>query len=201
MIDKKSIHKFYFSRRKFLKSIVATSIASQIPFIAGCNNNDSSREFVLTNLEILNLEAVLQIIFPNDNFGPDAKLIHAAKYIQWILLDKQIPYEIKNSITDGLKKANELAVSILHSQFYKLSTNEMQMIINIIVAKDWGEIWISTLINFIFEALLASPVYGGNTQEYGWKWLKHYSSLPQPTKQLKYPEIVEIIYKSDTEEI
>ena len=51
---------------------------------------------------------------------------------------------------------------------------------------DGGENWLSTLLLYIFEALLTDPVYGGNPNGIGWKWLGHNPGLPRPTADKRY---------------
>jgi gluconate 2-dehydrogenase gamma chain len=41
------------------------------------------------------------------------------------------------------------------------------------------------LLDYIMEALLTDPVYGGNPNSIGWQWLKHQPGFPRPTTPLK----------------
>ena len=42
---------------------------------------------------------------------------------------------------------------------------------------------------YLLEALLADPVYGGNTDEVGWKWLGYTAGFPRPPIGKRYFEI------------
>jgi len=42
------------------------------------------------------------------------------------------------------------------------------------------------VLGYIFEALLVDPVYGGNPNGIGWKWLEHQPGLPRPTADKRY---------------
>jgi len=42
------------------------------------------------------------------------------------------------------------------------------------------------LLTYLLEALLADPVYAGNPNGIGWKWLQHQPGFPRPTKNKKY---------------
>jgi len=43
-----------------------------------------------------------------------------------------------------------------------------------------AENWASLLLFYTLEALLSDPIYGGNKNELGWKWLSHNTGQPQP---------------------
>jgi len=54
-----------------------------------------------------------------------------------------------------------------------------------------GENWLSLLLMFIFGALLGSPVYGGNPDGIGWRWLEHNPGFPQPTSNNTYKKLLQ----------
>jgi len=43
-----------------------------------------------------------------------------------------------------------------------------------------AENWTSLLLFYTLEALLSDPIYGGNKNELGWKWVKHNTGEPRP---------------------
>ncbi len=43
-----------------------------------------------------------------------------------------------------------------------------------------GGNWLSLLLTYLLEALLADPVYGGNPDAIGWRWLEHQPGFPTP---------------------
>ena len=45
-----------------------------------------------------------------------------------------------------------------------------------------GKNWVSLILFYTIEALLSDPIYGGNREELGWKWLSHNTGEPQPKK-------------------
>ena len=49
-----------------------------------------------------------------------------------------------------------------------------------------GREWLQEMIRYVFEALLSDPVYGGNPQAVGWKWLQHTPGFPRPPKEKRY---------------
>ncbi len=53
----------------------------------------------------------------------------------------------------------------------------------------WGRNWLSLLLYYIFEALLADPVYGCNPNGIGWKWLEHQPGFPRPPADKIYTRL------------
>jgi len=43
-----------------------------------------------------------------------------------------------------------------------------------------AESWTSLLLFYTLEALLSDPIYGGNQNQLGWKWLNHNTGEPRP---------------------
>jgi len=52
-----------------------------------------------------------------------------------------------------------------------------------------GENWLSTLLSYVFEAMLAPPIYGGNPNGIGEKWLNHQAGFPLPQVGTRYYEL------------
>ena len=56
---------------------------------------------------------------------------------------------------------------------------------------DYAKEWCSILITLILESLLLDPIYGGNPDGIGWKWLEVTPGFPQPTEELRYDKVIE----------
>lgn len=193
----KDVDKWSYSRRKFLKSIAIAGIAAQIPFLSACWNEEqkgSDESFPLESIKTI--KAVQLILFPDDGFGPDASSINASDYFQWALHDQQMNIEDKKFIINGIEWTTDLSMSEYTKPFYELETKQQKLLIIKMTALDWGETWLSVIMSFILEALLSNPIYGGNTNMEGWKWLKHYSGSPQPNVELSYPQIFTTLEQS-----
>jgi gluconate 2-dehydrogenase gamma chain len=74
-----------------------------------------------------------------------------------------------------------------------LNTTEKEALITFIAKEAWGSSWLSIILTYIFEALIADPQYGGNVNESGWKWLNHYPGNPRPAKKLLYGNILNTV--------
>ena len=53
----------------------------------------------------------------------------------------------------------------------------------------WGKNWLSLLLYYLFEALLADPAYGCNPDGVGWQWLEHQPGFPRPPPDKIYTHI------------
>lgn len=180
-------------RRGFLKSILAASVVTQIPWWMACTNENESRDFIISkqNQEILSLAQ--EFLFPSDGNGPGAIEIKADEYLQWVLNDPKMDVDEKKYIINGLTWIEETAEEEKGTEFLKLNKPEQTNILNFVSATDWGESWYSVLLNFIFEALLSDPIYGSNLDGIGWKWLEHNAGIPRPLEDQKYGQFLTFV--------
>jgi len=44
---------------------------------------------------------------------------------------------------------------------------------------DWRG-WLARHLDIVFDSLLADPIYGGNIEQAGWRWLAHQPGFPTP---------------------
>ena len=71
-----------------------------------------------------------------------------------------------------------------HSVFSALGSGIRGLPENIL--HSWGRSWISVMLLHIFEALLSDPIYSGNSDEKGWKWLNYSPGNPRPFEGKAY---------------
>ena len=120
-------------------------------------------------------------LFPEiKDFGISTKNINAKNYLIFVLAHKKVSDSDKKFIKDGIKWLNEEALKLHNKLYPKLSHKQREEVLNSISKQSWGESFISTMLKYIFEALLGDPIYGINKDEVGWKWLKHKAGLPRP---------------------
>ena len=185
----KNLDQWNLSRRKFLKGLALAGIASQIPFISSCfNDNDN----FIGKYE-KTIKAIQQILFPDDDFGPGALGINAHKYFIWAVADNQMDEQDRSFIFNGLEWTEQLSEKEYSKAFHELEVKQQKILVIKMTDLKWGETWLSVMMTFILEALLSNPLYGGNPNEEAWKWLNHYAGSPQPDKTLIYPDIFKTI--------
>jgi len=184
------------SRNKFIKTVVAGSLFSQLPLKSFSGKTEGYRSKIFTKEQAEIVESVQQILFPSDKNGPGATEINSLNYLGWVLSDKEMDQEEVNYILNGIGWVDETSEELFSKKYTGLSQTEKEQLIKKISIEGWGESWLSVILTFIFEALLCDPQYGGNPDSIGWNWLKHMPGQPRPTKELLYPEILKTILKS-----
>lgn len=180
--------KIKLSRRTFLAQTMGVMGAIAIPNIAYSQviHKNKSEKIWLT------LSEVQEHLFPrtkeigDKNFSPSAKDINAIGYLQAMLDAPDADNDEAKFILKGVDWLDQLSNTMLKSPFVRLNTIEREQVLQKISASETGETWLSTLLRYIFEALLTDPIYDGNTNSLGWKWLEHQPGFPRPPKSKKY---------------
>ena len=190
------------NRRAFLRNSSATFLVASL---AACKSNISSEQakiieenskvslhptsniFKFSEDEKKDLIQVQEHLFPKDDDGPSASDVNALVYLEWALMDPD-----NNSDGDGefIKKGlgwlNDLAKQTQGDNFLKLTLEQQDKVLQQISKSSTGENWMSILIYYIMEALLFDPIYGGNPEGIGWKWLEHQPGYPAPDSETLY---------------
>lgn len=145
----------------------------------------SSAVFVMSGCELFSVTTSRDTIrvVQNDLFPKAKELnIDTVSYISTILRHSRINEENKIFLKNGVKWLNETAVETYKESYTKLSPSKRQEVLNAIAKTEWGDSWIYNMMTYIFEATLGDPIYGGNNNEAGWKWLAFTGGEPRPTK-------------------
>jgi len=189
---------FNYSRRSFVKLILASGVLSQIPFAASCITENDHEERVVNidgvdyTLELKLIHDVQNILYPEDELGPGALQLKSANYLIWVLNDHRLDPWDNEYIIKGFKKLNNAANKQFNKRFTNLNKKEQEELIARVSLIDWGQSWLSKMLTLIFESMFANPNYGSNPESIGWKWLKHQAGWPQPKEDQIYPSILEI---------
>ncbi|MEN8217402.1 MAG: gluconate 2-dehydrogenase subunit 3 family protein [Pseudomonadota bacterium] len=158
-------------RRTFLIQTTGTIAAMSTPSLAASTS--------LTPDEWQTLAAVQEHLFPSEPDSPGAKDINATAYLDFVLA----PVE-REFIKNGVLQLEKMAQSIEGKQFIALSSEQRERLLRRFETK--GKRWISTILRYILEALLTDPIYGGNPNAIGWKWLDHQPGFPRPPANKRY---------------
>ena len=181
-------------RREFLAGLMKTSaVISSWPLmgtLSGCNKDKQTDVSVLQDEPWQSLSVVQQHLFPADGNGPGAHDIHATQYLKSVLNASGIDEEERDFMLNGIGWLNGVANQQFGNVFKKLDSTQREQVLKTIAASEAGENWLGSLLLYIFEALLSSPVYGGNPGETGWRWLEHQPGFPQPSKDKRYFELL-----------
>ena len=126
------------------------------------------------------LSEVQQHLFPAADDTPGASDIHAIAYLRNTLENPAADGEDRVFIVNGVGWLNELTQERYRQPFSNLDTAQRETVLRQIEQSRAGERWLSLLLTYLLEALLADPVYGGNPDGIGWKWLEHQPGFPTP---------------------
>ena len=122
------------------------------------------------------LKAVQQVLFPEGLKAPSANAYGATAY----LANVSSHSSFLNSDLRFLKSGAKLLMH-KYPNFLTLSAKEQDEALRNFVEEDKkARSWVSFVLYFSIEALLSSPIYGGNKHESGWAWLQHNAGVPQP---------------------
>ncbi len=128
------------------------------------------------------LDAVQMQLFPDDGDGPSARDLNALRYLEWALDDPDNRADgDPEFIIKGIGWLEDLAQTTFGERFSGLSRTQQQRLLTQTADSEAGSNWLSLLIYYLLEALLLDPLYGGNPNQIGWKWLGHQPGFPRPT--------------------
>ncbi|MCW9025528.1 MAG: gluconate 2-dehydrogenase subunit 3 family protein [Gammaproteobacteria bacterium] len=128
---------------------------------------------------------VLEHLFPSEPHSPGAKEINATPYLQTVLLEHRQEKNTHSFLIKGLTDLGALCQKLFRQEFKQLTSTQRDEVLKQLEQTNDGYNWINMLLDYIMEALLTDPVYGGNPEGIGWQWLQHQPGFPRPTTALK----------------
>lgn len=184
------------SRRLFLGQSAALVGAVAVSAGVSAKSKNHSAPPALLTQPWLSISEVQQHLFPrtdesvnpqkSSHFSPGAKDFNAIGYLYTMLHTADADVDERKFIIKGITWLDGMANTMAGASFLKLNYQDRERVLKTISASDTGETWLSTLLRYIFEALLTDPVYGGNTNSIGWQWLEHQPGFPRPPENKKY---------------
>lgn len=164
----------FASRRMFMGASVVFGLGAVVYLQSG-----PSKTVVYTNEVQVILHACYHL-FPSSDLGPGAVDLKISGYLAGVLADKRLSKDDKDYFFKGARWLEESSYEVYEKSFLNLNKDEKEKLFQRISKERWGENFIYTCLNYIFEAMLSAPVYGSNINEIGWKWLEHNPGFPQP---------------------
>ena len=190
MADKKLL-----SRREFMRILATAAAAYPLSSLAVNRQQITSSNKVIKE-PWRTLSVVQEHLFPAEKASPGASDINALEYLRGMMVapdfDK-VQYEL---IHNGVGWLNDLAKNQYAKKFIQLDTDSKEKILRRVESSNAGSRWLSTLLTYLIEALLTDPVYGGNPNGIGWKWLQHQPGFPRPGENNKYYKIGKSRYRN-----
>jgi len=187
------------SRREFMARVgVLASLAITYPAAALAELRQSKKPEPAPWQKIFEwqvLAQVQEILFPPAVDMPGANDIGATAYLHRAIMNPDADGEDKDFIFRGVGWLNDLTKERHEKDFLQLSEGQQQGILEVIAKSRAGENWLSTLLTYTLEALLMDPVYGGNVNGIGWKWLAHKPGFPAPPTDKTWDKLLQRRYK------
>ncbi len=176
------------SRRHFVQSMSALSAGLLLPLRSNATTTTKPAP-IPSQAPWPTIAAVQEQLFPAEPDSPGAHDINATTYLKNLLEESTFDRNEQEFILRGPNWLNELATTNHGKPFTQLTTTQQEQLLQQIARSQAGENWLSLLLVYIFEALLSSPVYGGNPDGIGWRWLEHNPGFPQPTLATSYKKL------------
>jgi gluconate 2-dehydrogenase gamma chain len=132
------------------------------------------------------LGAVLEHLLPSEPAAPGAREIHATAYLRFVLSDPTLDPEQGTFLLRGIENLERLARAQAARRFVELSAAQREAVLRAFEASAEGSRWLGEMLDYLMEALLGDPVYGGNPDGVGWRWLHHTPGFPRPPAGKRY---------------
>ena len=132
------------------------------------------------------LEAVQAHLLPTEPDAPGAVEVNALPYLRLMLGEPGRDLADRIFIRDGVKNLERLTNEKFGNTFSKLSVPQRETVLRNFETEQGGSGWISSMLDYVLEALLTDPVYGGNPDGIGWRWLDHTPGFPRPPADKRY---------------
>jgi gluconate 2-dehydrogenase gamma chain len=175
-------------RRDFLKgtSLSALSMYALDARAAAQGVERVASGKVLDQAQWSTIEAVQDHLLPSEPDAPGARDLNATAYLDRALTDPGFDPDVKGFLLQGIGWLDEIAQAQEGSPFHQVDPAKREDLLRQIADSRAGERWLSNLITYCMEAMLSDPLYGGNPNGIGWRWLGHDPGQPRPTPDKIY---------------
>ena len=190
------------SRREFMTRMgLLGSLALSYPGAALAERRQSKTEQTISDWQKepiwQTLAQVQETLFPAAEDIPGAADIGATVYLYRAIKNPGADGEDKDFIFRGVGWLDGLTQERYKKTFLQLDATLQQETIEVIVKSRAGRNWVSTLLTYTLEALLMDPVYGGNQNGIGWKWLAHQPGYPTPPADKTWGQLLQRRYMGE----
>jgi len=117
-----------------------------------------------------------------DTEGYVTSKLNVIGYFKGVLRDERIDIDSRNYLVDGARWLDESAYEDFDKGFTALSHDEKETLLKKISMLRWGDNWLYKMTSYYFETVFSDPIYGGNVDGAGWKWLDYHPGFPRPNE-------------------
>lgn len=165
------------NRRDFFQYGGAVGVALLVGIAAkkyALSNNVSTDTYKI-------FDALINHLF-NDTDGYVTSKLNVMGYFKGVLSDERIDIESREYLINGARWLNESANEEYNKDFIKLNHDEKEALLKKISMLRWGDNWLYKIMGYYFETVFSDPIYGGNVDAVGWKWLAFEPGFPRPNE-------------------
>lgn len=136
------------------------------------------------------LAAVQATLFPSEPNAPGAKDVNALGYLRGVLGQADTDPAERKFLLAGLQWVDGTARQRDGQALADMDSARQEALLQQMAQSKDGENWLALVLYYVLEALLTDPVYGGNTDAVGWKWLHYIPGFPRPPVGKRYFELM-----------
>jgi len=173
------------NRRHFLSRSL---LAASLPLVPGATTwakvlpELSEGAAGLSRRQWETLAALQDHLLPSEPDAPGAREVHATAYLYYTLTAPGTKPVEQTFIREGLERLERVVAGIGEKSFIELDEAGRETALRRLEQDKVGQHWLAEVLNFLLESLLADPLYGGNPDTIGWRWLEHTPGFPRPPK-------------------
>ena len=135
----------------------------------------------LSALEWRTLAAVQSHLLPDEPGAPGAHACRATHYLDRAISEPGFDPAVRVFLLGGVAQLDGICREKHGKSFSDLEPERREALLRALArVKPSGEDWLATLLLYTLEASLGDPIYGGNPDGIGWRWLRHDPGTPRP---------------------
>lgn len=122
----------------------------------------------------------LKYFFDKEFTPPKIVELNSVEYLAGVLEDSRLEKDRREYILQGVTWLDESAEEMFLKKYVALHVEQREKLLESINQLEWGDNWLYVMMQYYFESMFCAPIYGGNKNRSGWKWLHYEAGHPQP---------------------
>jgi len=135
------------------------------------------------------LGLVQEHLFPSETQAPGAREVNALSYLRFVMGWQGTDPAEWRILRSGLDRLLKITAQTTGGTFAALGSSARERVLRTLETEEGGTEWLLLVLDYLFEALLADPIYGGNPDGIGWRWLGVDPGHRRPRSDQRYFEL------------